>query len=30
MYPAPINATPEMDAAFEIKMLQLSANAIEG
>jgi len=30
MYPAPISATPEIEAAFEIRMLQFSANAIDG
>ncbi len=30
MYPEPINATPEIDAAFEIRMLQFNANASDG
>ncbi len=30
MYSLPINATPESEAAFEISMIQLMPNAIEG
>ena len=30
IYSLPINATPESDAAFEMRMMQLMANAIEG
>ena len=29
-YSLPINATPERDAALEIKITQLTANAMEG
>ena len=30
IYSLPISATPESDAAFEIRMIQLIAKAIEG
>jgi hypothetical protein len=30
IYSLPINATPESDAAFEIRMMQLMAKAMEG
>jgi len=30
MYSLPINATPERDAALEMRMIQLIANAMDG
>jgi len=30
MYSLPTNATPDIDAAFEIRMIQLMENAIDG